>query len=56
MMKRKEQVRRLYYIEQYATVVSDPLELYTWEDAQDVVDNSRLLHPEKELVIREFEI
>jgi len=55
-MKRKEQSCRLYYIEHYTTVVSESLKLYTWEDACDVVDNSRRLHPEKELVIREFVI
>ena len=54
-MKKRHPERKFYYIEHYTAVVSEPIELYTWEDACEVVDNSRLLHPEKELVIREFE-
>ena len=55
-MTRKKEARRLYYIEHYTAVISEPLELYTWEDACDVVDSNRHLHPERELMIREFEI
>ena len=54
-MKRKEKACKLYYVEPYLSVTGERVELYTWEDAREVVDNSRLLHPEKELVIKEFE-
>ena len=55
-MKRKEEVHKFYYVEPYPSMTGERIKLYTWEDAREVVDNSRLLHPEKEWVIREFEI
>ena len=54
-MKCKKEAHKLYYIESYPSMTGERIELYTWEDAREVVDYSLLLHPEKELLIREFE-
>lgn len=45
---------KLYYIEQYPSAVNEELELYTGEDAKQVAEHIRLLHPETRYVIREF--
>jgi hypothetical protein len=55
-MESKEESRRLYYIESYSSMNSEGIELFTWEDARDVLNASRRLRPEQELVIREFVI
>ena len=55
-MTRKKEAGKLYYVEPYPPVTGERVELYRWEDAREVVDNNRRLHPDKELLIREFEI
>lgn len=54
-MKRKDENHKLYYIEQYPSTICEELELYTWEDIQQVVQCNQFLHPENSYVIREFE-
>lgn len=46
---------RLYYVEQHPSAISEEPELYTWEDIQQVVQCSQILHPENSYVIREFQ-
>jgi hypothetical protein len=53
-MKRKDENHRLYYIEQYPLNVNEKVELYTFEDVQQVAKHTQLLHPEISYVIREF--
>jgi hypothetical protein len=46
---------KLYYIDSPALALSEELELYTWEDACEVVQCCRRRHPEGRHEIREFE-
>ena len=55
MKKPNTQSHRLYYVEHYPSTICEELELYTWEDIQQVVQCSQHLHPENSYVIREFE-
>lgn len=46
---------KLYYIDSPALTISEELELYTWEDACEVVRCCRRMYPEERHEIREFE-
>ena len=54
MKKRHLENNKLYYIEQELSTTGEEIELYTWEDACDLVKNCHALQPEERFVIREF--
>ena len=56
MEKKKSSTNgRLYYIEQPFSVNGEDVELFTWEDACEVVRYYQDQHPEERLLVQEFE-
>ena len=55
-MKRKDEAHKLYYIDQQSSTAGEKIELYTWEDACELVEHHQSKYPEENLTIREFEL
>jgi hypothetical protein len=56
MKKEDEQLenRRLYFIEQEPATANGEIELYRWEDANEIIEHFKQKHPEVRFIIREF--
>ena len=55
MKKKSSKNSRLYYIEQPRSVNDEAVELFTWEDACEIVRHYQYQHPEETPLVREFE-
>jgi hypothetical protein len=47
---------RLFYIQTYASSVSKDPELFTWEDAREIIRHYQTKYPEQRFQVREFEL